>query len=94
MEDFGHYDPSQILGNEKATLRALSLSVIRFTVDEHQGQLTNEQCTECIDIDVPEGEEALCAERIGEKMGLICHHMYAHVDALFKGEVLIQFADN
>jgi hypothetical protein len=94
VSDQGCYDPTEILGSEKAGLRALSLSVMRSVVEHHKGHLMGDEVTEYIDIDVPEGEEKICAQEIGEQMGLICHHMYRQVDALFKGKILIRFAEN
>jgi len=94
MNGQGCYDPSEILSGEKAGLRALSLSVMRSVVEQHHGQLLGDEVSEYIDIDVPEGEEAICAEKIGEQMGVICQHMYSQVDALFNGELLIPFPEN
>ena len=87
-------DTSEILASEKARLRALSLTVIRSIVEQHHGRVDDDMTTEYVDIDVPDGEAAACAEEIGEQMGLICHHVYTHVDALFKGKVLLGFDAN
>jgi hypothetical protein len=83
-----------ILASEKARLRALSLAVIRSVVEQHHGYVENDVATDYIDIDVPDGEAVACAQEIGEQMGLICHHVYTQVNALFKGEVLIPTTGN
>lgn len=87
-------DTSEILSSEKARLRALSLTVIRSIVKQHHGSVGDDMTSEYVDIDVPDGEVAACAEEIGEQMGLICHHVYTQVDALFKGKVLLRFDAN
>jgi hypothetical protein len=98
MNDKRHYDAScdtsEILSSEKARLRALSLTVIRSIVEQHHGSMSDNMTSEYVDIDVPDGEAAACAEEIGEQMGLICHHVYTQVDALFKGKVLLRFDTN
>ena len=87
-------DTSEILSSEKARLRALSLTVIRSIVEQHHGSVGDDMTSEYVDIDVPDGEAAACAEEIGEQMGLICHHVYTQVDALLKGKVLLRFDAN
>lgn len=80
---------TEILSSEKARLRALSLTVIRSVVKQHEGSVEQDSLSEYIDIDVPDAEAAACAEEIGEQMGLICHHVYCQVNALFKGKLLL-----
>lgn len=79
----------EILSSEKARLRALSLNVIRSVVQQHQGHVEQDEASEYVDIDVPDTEATACAEEIGKQMGLICHQVYCHVDALFQGKVLL-----
>ncbi|MBW2109250.1 MAG: hypothetical protein JRI36_11390 [Deltaproteobacteria bacterium] len=83
------HDVPEILSCEKARLRALSLSVIRSVVRQHQGNVEQDETSDYVDIDVPDTEATACAEEIGQQMGLICHQVYRHVDALFKGKVLL-----
>ena len=94
MTYHGSRDTSEILGSEKMRMRALSLYIIRSIVERHNGTIEKDLITDSIDIDLPDDEAAACAQEIGEQMGLVCHHMYSQVDALFRGEVLIRFGSN
>ncbi len=94
MNEHSNCDTSEIMSSEKARLRALSIHIIRSIVEQHHGNMEEDQTSDYIDIDVPDGEAAACAQEIGEQMGLICHHMYTQVDAFFKGEVLVRFNNN
>lgn len=87
-------EATEILASEKARLRALSLAVIRSVVKQHHGSVGNGMTSEYIDIDVPDEEAVACAEEIGTQMGLICHHVFTQVDALFKGKVFVRFNGN
>ena len=89
-----HNDGTEILASEKARLRALSLAIIRSVVERHHGSIGDNMTSEYIDIDVPDEEAVACAEAIGTQMGLICHHVFIQVDALYKGEVLVRFNAN
>ncbi|OEU45608.1 MAG: hypothetical protein BBJ60_10925 [Desulfobacterales bacterium S7086C20] len=80
-------DTPEILSCEKDRLRALSIYIIRSIVEQHEGQVEEDEISRCIDISVPDAEASLCAEQIGEQMGLMCYCMYTHVDALFKGKL-------
>ncbi len=94
MRDLNGPDIPEILSSEKARMRALSLNIIRSIVEEHHGNVEEDEAADYINIDVPDGEAAACAQQIGEQIGWVCHHVYAHVDALFRGELLLQFYDN
>lgn len=85
---------TEILASEKARLRALSLALIRSVVEQHHGNVGDDMTSEYIDIDVPDEEAVACAEEIGKQMGLICHHVFTQVNALFRGKVSLRLNSN
>jgi len=87
-------DTTEILASEKDRLRALSIYIIRSIVEQHEGQVEEDKISRCIDISVPDAEAGLCAEQIGEQMGLMCYCMYIHVDALYKGKLPAGLCNN
>ncbi len=54
---------------EKAQLRATSLYLIQSIVERHGGTTDIDLATNTINIDVPEGEEAVCAKEIEAQIG-------------------------
>ncbi len=59
--------------NEETKLRALSLYLIRSIVEKHGGSMDIDLATDTINIDVPEKEQAACAQEIEEQAGPMCH---------------------
>ena len=59
--------------SEQAKLRALSLYLIRSIVERHGGTIEIDLATDTININVPEKEEASCAQEIEKQVGAMCH---------------------
>lgn len=59
--------------NEEARLRALSLCRIQSIVEKHGGTVEIDLATDTVNIDVPKGEAAACAQEIEEHLGGMCH---------------------
>ncbi len=57
---------------EKAQLRATSLYLIQSIVERHGGITEIDLATNTLNIDVPEGEEAVCAQEIDDQIGRMC----------------------
>lgn len=58
--------------SEEARLKAFSLYVIQSIVEKHGGTVEVDLATDTININVPEEQQAHCAQEIEEQVGSMC----------------------
>jgi hypothetical protein len=56
---------------QQVRLQALSLFIIRSTVEKHGGNMEVDLASDCINISVPEKEKAACVREIEAQLGAI-----------------------
>ena len=66
-----HWPTPTLSTSEKAQLRATSLYLIRIIVKRHGGTIEIDLASNTIIIDVPEEEQAVCAQEIEQQVSVM-----------------------
>jgi hypothetical protein len=85
-----YWDTSAVLSSEKARLHALQLYVMRSIAHSHGGTIETDLANQTINVTVPGIQGDACAQEIEEQVSAMAHYLYAQVDALFSGEILVR----